>query len=207
MPEDVPINPEITGLLRRWKEGDRQALATLASAAYQNLHAIARRFLRREAPGHTLQATGLVNELYLRLAQVRDVQLVDRGHFYAFAAQLMRMILIDHARQARALKRTGSATRVPLHEEMAWIDASSEEILALDSALDQLEQLDERKVRVLELRFFLGCTNQEAAEFLNVSRATVDRDLEFAKAWLYRRLASSPGGPQPGPGGGLQPDS
>jgi RNA polymerase sigma factor (TIGR02999 family) len=198
MPGDAPISPEITGLLRRWKGGDRQALASLASVAYEDLHSIAERYLRRESSGHTLQATGLVNELYLRLAQIRGVQLVDRHHFYAFAAQLMRMILIDHARQSRALKRPGSAIRVPLHEEMAWIDASSEEMLALDTALDQLEQLDARKVRVLELRFFLGCTNAEAAELLKVSRATVDRDLEFAKAWLYRRL-SAPADVQPNP--------
>ncbi len=197
MPGDVPIGPEITGLLKRWKQGDRQALATLAALAYDDLHAIAARYLRREGSGHTLQATGLVNELYLRLAQLREVQLIDRRHFYAFAAQLMRMILIDHARQSRAMKRPGSATRVPLHDEMAWIDASSEEMLALDAALDDLEKVDERKVRVLELRFFLGCTNEEAAECLNVSRATVDRDLEFAKAWLYRRL-SDYGGPQAG---------
>jgi len=193
MPGDAPIGPDITGLLKRWKEGDRQALASLASAAYQDLHSIAARYLRREGSGHTLQATGLVNELYLRLAQIREIQLIDRRHFYAFAAQLMRMILIDHARHARALKRPGSATRVPLHEEMAWIDAASEELLALDTALDELERIDERKVRVLELRFFLGCTNEEAAEFLNISRATVDRDLEFSKAWLYRRLSPSGG--------------
>ncbi|HUJ49169.1 MAG TPA: ECF-type sigma factor [Bryobacteraceae bacterium] len=193
MPGDVPIGPEITGLLKRWKEGDRQALATLASLAYDDLHAIAARYLRREGSGHTLQATGLVNELYLRLAQLREVQLIDRRHFYTFAAQLMRMILIDHARQSRAMKRPGSAMRVPLHDEMAWIDASNEEMLALDAALDDLEKVDQRKVRVLELRFFLGCTNEEAAECLNVSRATVDRDLEFAKAWLYRRLSGSGG--------------
>ena len=195
---DVPIHREITSLLQRWKDGDRQALASLASVAYDDLHAIASGYLRREDPGHTLQATGLVNELYLRLAQVRGVQLVDRRHFYAFSAQLMRMILIDHARQTRALKRSGSNTRVPLHEEMAWIDASSEEMLALDTALDQLEQIDERKVRALELRFFLGCTNEETAELLKVSRATVDRDLEFAKAWLYRRLSHPNPGANPG---------
>jgi len=137
-----------------------------------------------------------VNELYLRLSQVRGVQLTDRRHFYAFAAQLMRMILIDHARQSHAQKRPGSDIRVPLHAEMAWIDASSEEMLALDAALDQLEAVDERKVRVLELRFFLGCTNEEAAQVLNVSRATVDRDLEFAKAWLYRRLTRQPSRPK-----------
>jgi RNA polymerase sigma factor (TIGR02999 family) len=182
-------NPEITVLLNRWKEGDREALAGLASVAYDDLRAIASGYLRRESSGHTLQATGLVNELYLRLAQVRSVKLTDRRHFFAFAAQLMRMILIDHARQARALKRPGSGMRVPLHEEMAWVDASSSELLSLDSALDELEKLDARKVRVLELRFFLGCTNDEAADLLEISRATVDRDLEFAKAWLYRRLS------------------
>jgi RNA polymerase sigma factor (TIGR02999 family) len=100
----------------------------------------------------------------------------------------MRMILIDYSRQTKALKRPSSAERVPLHEEMAWIDAASEEIIALNTALDELEKVDERKVRVIELRFFLGCTNAEAAELLEVSRATIDRDLEFAKAWLYRRL-------------------
>src|ERR1022692_3098126 len=158
MPPDVPVEREITRLLHRWKAGDREALASLASLAYEELHAIAIGYLRREVAGHTLQATGLVNELYLRLAQVRGVQLTNRRHFYTFAAQLMRMILIDHARQTRALKRPGSGVRVPLHEEMAWIDASSDEMLALDVALDQLEALEERKVRVLELRFFLGCT-------------------------------------------------
>src|SRR5580658_3912567 len=182
MPPDVPVEREITRLLHRWKEGDREALASLASLAYEDLHAIAIGYLRREVTGHTLQATGLVNELYLRLAQVRGVQLTNRRHFYTFAAQLMRMILIDHARQTRALKRPGSAVRVPLHEEMAWIDASGEDVLAVDAALNELETVDERKVRVIELRFFLGCTNDEAAELLGISRATVDRDLEFAKA-------------------------
>lgn len=197
MPLDAPVPREITRLLHRWKKGDRDALASLASLAYDELHAIAVGYLRREDAGHTLQATGLVNELYLRLAHVRGVQLTDRRHFYTFAAQLMRMILIDHARQSRALKRPGSV-RVPLHEEMAWIDASSEEMLALDAALDQLEAIEERKVRVLELRFFLGCTNEETAQLLSVSRATIDRDLEFAKAWLYRRLSAQQPSDRPG---------
>ena len=191
MDSESPPPREITRLLHRWKDGDREALASLASLAYDDLRAIATGYLRRESTGHTLQATALVNELYLRLARVKGIELVDRRHFYTFTAQLMRMILIDHARQTNALKRPGSASRVPLHEEMAWIDASSEEMLSLDEALNELEAVDERKVRVLELRFFLGCTNEEAAQLLNVSRPTVDRDLEFAKAWLYRRL--SPG--------------
>ncbi|HLY16114.1 MAG TPA: sigma-70 family RNA polymerase sigma factor [Bryobacteraceae bacterium] len=194
MPPEDPVQRDITRLLHRWKEGDREALASLASLAYDDLRAIAAGYLRRENRGHTLQATGLVNELYLRLVQVRKVELTDRRHFYAFAAQLMRMILIDYARQSRAMKRPGSTTRVPLHEEIAWIDATSEDMLAFDEALHQLEAIDERKVRVLELRFFLGCTNEETADILKVSRATVDRDLEFAKAWIYRRL-SGPSSP------------
>ena len=199
MPPETRIPQEITGLLHRWKEGDREALASLVSAAYPDLRAIAIGYLRRESGSHTLQATGLVNELYLRLAQVKGGRLADRHHFYAFAAQMMRMILIDHARQTHAMKRPSSGTRVPLHEEMAWVDASSEEMLALDDALDQLEMVDNRKVRVVELRFFLGCTNEETAQLLGVSRPTVDRDLEFAKAWLYRRLAT-PESPPSRPG-------
>jgi RNA polymerase sigma factor (TIGR02999 family) len=149
--------------------------------------------LRREDHAHTLQATALVNELYLRLSKVEAVKLNDRQHFFTFAARLMRLILIDHARARRAQKRPDAAGRVPLHEEMAWVDAANEGILDLDAALDELEQFDERKVRAVELRYFLGCTNEEAAELLSVSRPTVDRDLEFAKAWLYRRLAGLPG--------------
>lgn len=189
MSADPQLPSEITTLLHRWKEGDRDALSKLAAAAYDDLRNIAAGYMRREAPGHTLQATGLVNELYLRLANLQGFKLTNRRHFFAFAAQLMRMILVDHARRSRAMKRAGGAERVPLHEEMAWIDASSDEMLALDTALDQLEALDERKVRVLELRFFLGCTNEETAEVLSVARSTIDRDLEFAKAWLYRKLS------------------
>jgi RNA polymerase sigma factor (TIGR02999 family) len=192
MAAETPIPGEITRILHRWKTGDREALSILASLAYPELRTIASGYLRRERAGHTLQATGLVNELYLRLTQVKNVQLADRRHFYTFAAQIMRAILIDYARQYRAQKRPDSAERVPLHEEMAWVDASSEEMLALDAALDQLETLDERKVRVIELRFFLGCTNDEAAELLGISRATIDRDLEFGKTWLFQRLSQPP---------------
>ncbi len=188
MSSKSPIPHDITRLLRRWEEGDREAFQKVVTLAYDDLRAIAAGYLQREAAGHTLQATGLVNELYLKLSQVRGASLKDRRHFYAFAAQLMRRILIDYSRQAKALKRPSSTERVPLHQEMAWIDAASEEMIALNTALDELEKSDERKVRVIELRFFLGCTNEEAAELLEVSRATIDRDLEFAKVWLYRRL-------------------
>ena len=183
---------EITALLRRWGEGDRQALAALASLAYDDLRKIAAGYLRRESRAQTLQATSLVNELYMRLARQREVHLTDRRHFYAFAALMLRRILTDHAREAYSSKRpAGQAERVPLHEDMAWVDASGEEMLDLDQALTELEALDERKVRVVELRYFLGCTNDEAAELLGVAPATVDRDLQFARTWLYRRLGPS----------------
>lgn len=135
---EVPVPGEITPLLHRWKQGDREALAHLAAQAYPDLGAIASAYLRREKSGHTLQAAGLVNELYLRLAKLNRVDLTDRRHFYTFGAQLMRLILIDYARQSSALKRPAAHGRVPLHEKMAWIDAASEEMLALDTALDQL---------------------------------------------------------------------
>lgn len=188
MQSHPPIPHQITQLLQRWKEGDREAFQQVVTLAYDDLRAIAVGYLQRGGHGNTLQATGLVNELYLKLAQVRGAAIKDRSHFFAFAAQLMRMILIDYLRQTKALKRPSSAERVPLHEEMAWIDAASEEMLALNAALDELEAVDERKVRAIEIRFFLGCTNEEAADLLGVSRVTVVRDLEYAKAWLYRRL-------------------
>jgi RNA polymerase sigma factor (TIGR02999 family) len=196
MPPEPPIPHEITQLLHRWKEGDREAFQKVVTLAYPDLRAIAAGYLQRSSASHTLQATGLVNELYMKLARVRSATLHDRRHFYVFAAQLMRMILIDYSRQTKAQKRPSPADRVPLHEEMAWIDAASEEITALNTALDELESVDERKVRVIELRFFLGCTNEETADLLEISRATVDRDLEFAKAWLYRRLTGD--APLPG---------
>ena len=189
MSSDTPVPGEITSLLLQWQEGDREALAALASLAYHDLHAIAMGYLRRENPNLTLQATALVNELYIRLAQQRSVQFVDRTHFYTFAAMMMRRILSDHARRSHARKRPGDGyIRVPLHEEMAWIDAAGEDMMALDHALTELEALDPRTVRAVELRFFLGCTHEEAAELLHVSRATIERDVEYARAWLFRRL-------------------
>ncbi len=181
---------DLTERLHRWNSGDRTVLDEIVAVAYDELRAIAAAYLRREHRGHTLQATALVNELYIRLARVRDARFSDRKHFYAFTAHLMRLVLIDYARRAGAAKRDGGEIAVPLHEDLAWIDASGEDVIALDLALDQLEAVDPRKVRVIEFRYFLGCTNEETAELLGISRPTVDRDLEFAKAWLYRRLRS-----------------
>ncbi|SRR5579883_619737 len=181
---------DLTERLRRWGSGDGAVLNDIVAAAYNELHAIAAAYLRRENRLHTLQATALVNELYIRLARVRQARFIDRQHFYTFTAHLMRLVLIDHARRSKAAKRHGGAAFIPLHDELAWIDAAGEDMIALDHALDQLQAEDERKARVIELRYFLGCTNEETAELLGVSRPTVDRDLEFAKAWLYRRLRS-----------------
>jgi RNA polymerase sigma factor (TIGR02999 family) len=167
-------------------------LSGLASLAYDDLRAIAAGFLRREGREHTLQATALVNEVYLRLARQRTLRAEGREHFYTMAAMMMRRILTDYARQSCAQKRPHPAARIPLHPEIAWVDAAGEDIVALDQAVAELEAIDARAVRVIELRFFLGCTVDEAASLLNVSRATVDRDLKFAIAWLYRRLSGQP---------------
>jgi len=189
MDSEHPIPGEITSLLQRWAGGDLAALDDLVEVAYRELHAIAEGYLRRGSRQRAIQATELVNELYVRLARQRASKLSDRGHFYSFAAMLMRRILADDSRRAHALKRPESAgVQIPLHPDLAWVDVAGEEMLSLDRALSELELLDERKVRVIELRYFLGCTGEETAELLGITRSTVDRDLEFAKTWLYRRL-------------------
>lgn len=177
---------DITRLLQRWSSGDPAALDDLVEAAYRELHKIAAAYLGRERPDHTLQPTALINELFLRLAQQHEIRMDDRREFYIFAALMMRRILRDYARHGGAERRRG--TRIPLNPELAWVDASGEEMIALDLALDELELLEKRKAQVIHLRFFAGCTNQETAELLGITRATVDRDLQFAKTWLYRRL-------------------
>ena len=189
MASDSQISGEITTLLHRWSGGDSAALDDLVEIAYKELHSIAAGYLRQENRNQTLQATELVSELYMRLTRQRAAQFSDRYHFYSFAAMLMRRILNDYCRRGQALKRPGSAgARIPLHPDLAWIDAAGEEMMSLDQALAELEFLDERKVRIIELRYFLGCTNEETAELLGITRSTVDRDLQFAKTWLYRRL-------------------
>jgi RNA polymerase sigma factor (TIGR02999 family) len=140
---------------------------------------VASSYLARERPGHTLQATGLVHELFLKLLNARSVTYLDRTHFFTFAAKVMRRILVDHARRSKSQKRGEGADRVVLAGDLAWVDVRSEEMMALDSALDELAELDELKVRILELRYFLGATGEEAAEMLGVSKATVDRSVRF----------------------------
>src|SRR5512147_961112 len=149
---------DITLLLSEWKEGDRAAFDRLVPLVYHDLRNIATGLMRRERGGHTLQPTALLHELYFRLAQQRRVAIGDRGHFYTFAAKLMRLILVDHARSHNAHRRGGDSLRVPLSEELPWIGESEAETIDLNSALDRLEEIDARKTRILELRFFLCFT-------------------------------------------------
>jgi RNA polymerase sigma factor (TIGR02999 family) len=189
MSTETQLTGDITVLLRRWSDGDQDVIGDLIEVAYRELRTMAAAYLRRESREHTLQATALVNEFYMRLARQRSAHLIDRRHFYSFAAMLMRRILTDYARQNYAQKRLGTAgVRIPLHPDLAWIDVAGEDALSLDEALSELEAIEERKVRIIELRYFLGCTSQETAEMLGIGRTTVERDLQFAKAWLYRRL-------------------
>lgn len=184
---------EITILLRRWRDGDKTALDHLMPLVYPRLRAIAGSLIRREPDGFTLQATDLVNESYLRLQRQRKIELSDRGHFFSFAAQVMRLILADHWRSSRSRKRKADGAHVPLHDDIQWVNVNGPEIVDLNQALDELEVLDSRKVRAVELCYFLGCTVEEASDLMEVSKATVDRDLQLARAWLFRRLR----GPNP----------
>jgi RNA polymerase sigma-70 factor, ECF subfamily len=185
MPGDIP---DVTELLRQWSAGDRHALDEVIPLVYNQLHAIAESQLRGERAGHTLQPTALVNDLYLRLADQHGSQWKDRRHFFSFAAMMMRRILVDYARRTHSQKRGGALERIPLSDDLPWLGTSREEIIGLDGALSNLEQADSRKARVLELRILLGCTAQESADILEISKATADREWTLAKAWLYREL-------------------
>jgi RNA polymerase sigma factor (TIGR02999 family) len=183
-----PAKGEITLLLAKWKGGDRSAFEQLMPLVYPHLREIAAAYVRRERNPDVLQATALVHELYLRLLKQKKAAWEDRGHFYAFAAKVMRMILIDHARQSQAQMRGGAFDRVPLSDDLTWVNIGSPELLDLDHALDELGALDAHKVQLVELRYFLGCTAEETADLMQVSKSTVDRDLKFTKSWLYRRI-------------------
>jgi RNA polymerase sigma factor (TIGR02999 family) len=184
---------EVTRLLERWREGDPDVLENLIPLVYGQLHRIAEGYMRREREDHTLQPTALVNEVYMRLLSQRKVTWHDRGHFYTFAARIMRNILKDHARAHLAERRGGpGAIRLPLSDELAWVGTSSAEILDLNRALDRLEKLDQRKAHLIELRFFLALTLEETAEVLSISLSTAERDLKFSRSWLYQELKSAP---------------
>jgi RNA polymerase sigma factor (TIGR02999 family) len=178
----------ITQLLHEWKEGRPEALQQLIPLVYPDLKRIASGYLRREQPGNTLQATGLVHELYLKLCNQREANWEDRSHFYTFSAKVMRMLLTDHARRNLRDKRGGHQDRVPLSDQLPWVNLDGPEYIDLDTALDDLEKIDARKAQVVELCHLLGCTTMETADILHISLATAERDLKFARAWLYRRL-------------------
>jgi RNA polymerase sigma factor (TIGR02999 family) len=180
---------EITRLLADWAGGDRGALDRLAPLVHAELRRIARRQMGGERQGHTLQATALVNEAYLRLAGREGFEWKDRAHFYAVCAQVMRHVLIDHARAHARDKRGGGALHVSLDEAAVMSAESASELVALDEALRGLEELDPQKGRVVELRYFAGLSIEETAEVLNISPTTVRREWRRAKAWLYRALA------------------
>ena len=182
---------EVTGLLLSWRQGDAAALDRLVPLVYDELRRVARGHLRREAPGHSLQATALVHEVYLRLVDVDRMTVESRTHFFAVAARLMRQILVDHARRKRAGKRGGGVTMMSLDEVSPAAPTSSVDVLALDQALNTLSSFDVQQYRVVELRFFGGLNIDEAAAALGISTATVEREWAMAKAWLYQRLSSA----------------
>jgi RNA polymerase sigma factor (TIGR02999 family) len=183
-----PAKGEITLLLSKWKDGDLSAFEELMPLVYPHLREVAAAYIRRERNPDVLQATALVHELYLRLQKQKKAAWDDRQHFFTFAAKVMRMILIDHAREIQAQMRGGGFNRIPLSDDLMWVSIGSPELLDLNHALDELGVLDAYKVQLVELRYFLGCTAEETASLLQVSKATVDRDLRFTKSWLYRRI-------------------
>ena len=183
----TPPRGEVSGLLRAWSDGDQSALERLTPIVYGELHHLARRYMRRERSGHSLQTTALVNEAYMRLVDYRRMQWQDRAHFFAVAAQVMRRILVEHARRHN-LKRGGGVQHVSLEEAAVVGGARGADLVALDVAMDALARLDPRKVQVVEMRFFGGLSVEETAEVLKVSAVTVMRDWSTAKAWLYREL-------------------
>ncbi len=186
----IPATGDVTLLLKKWSEGESSAFDELVPLVYPRLRHIAAGYVHREQSPDVLEPTALVHELYLRLLQQRKPCWEDRRHFYIFCARMMRMILIDHARSNQAQMRGAGFSRVPLNEDLAWVEIDSPELLDLDRALNQLQDLDPEKVQLVELRYFLGCTAEETAEIMNISKATVDRDLKFVRAWLFQRIHS-----------------
>ena len=178
---------DIGALLRAWSDGDQTALDRLAPIVYDELRRLAHRYMEGEPRGHTLQTTALVNEAYMRLVGYNRMQWQDRAHFFAVSAQVMRRILVDHARRHN-VKRGAGAQRVDFDEAAVVAGARAPDLVALDDAMNALARLDMRKVRIIEMRFFGGLSAEETAEVLDVSPATVRRDWSIAKLWLYREL-------------------
>lgn len=183
-----PLSQNITHLLKEWSDGDERALDRLTPLVYQELRQQAARFLRRERAGHTLQTTALIHEAYLRLIDAKDVRWQSRAHFFAIAANLMRRVLVDHARRRDAEKRGGAQLRLTLDEKLAVTSTAEVDVLAIDQALNKLSTIDSQQALVVELRFFSGLSVEETAAALGVSPATVKRDWSVARAWLRREI-------------------
>lgn len=181
----------ITKLLAEWRDGNQSALDELYPLVYDELHRLARRYMSRERKSHTLQTTALINEAYVRLVDQKNVQWANRSHFFAISAQIMRRILIDHARRHAYRKRGGGAQQVSLEEVAAIVPEQGRELMRLDEALKSLAEMDPRRSQVVELRYFGGLNNEEIAGVLNVSENTVTRDWNMARAWLYQQLAEN----------------
>ena len=186
----MPSNHEVTQLLKAWTAGDEQALEQLTPLVYRQLHRAAHRYMAGERPGQALQSTDLVNEVYLKLVDCRHMKWQDRAHFFAVSARLMRRILIDFARSRGYQKRGGGLLPLSLDEAPSVAQEPDAQLVALDDALKELAATDERKSKVVELRFFGGLSIEETAEVLKVSPETVVRDWRLAKAWLLRKLSN-----------------
>ena len=191
---DQPSQNEVTELLNAWSNGNQAARDQLMGVVYDELHRLARRYMRRESPGHTLQTSALLNEAFLRLVDQNNVQWQNRAHFFGIAAQMMRRILVDHARSRSYAKRGGGALPLSLDEALIVSDARNEEVVNIHEALERLTELDSRKGQIVELRFFGGLSIEETANVLDVSPGTVMRDWTLAKAWLRREMSPESAG-------------
>jgi RNA polymerase sigma-70 factor, ECF subfamily len=187
----TPASPQqqVTKLLCQWRDGDPNALEKLIPLVQPELQRLAQHYMSRERPGHTLQTTALLDDAYLQLAEKGDVRWENRAHFFAVAAQIMRRIMVDHARQRHALKRGGGAIKITLDECAAVTETRAAELLALDEALEKLAAADQRKARVVEMRYFGGLTMEEIADVLKIHVNTVTRDWTAARAWLFAALS------------------
>lgn len=181
--------PNITKILQSWSEGNQSSLEELIPLVYQELHRLAHRALAKNSQGNTVQTTALVHEAFLRLIDVKQVQWQDRVHFYAVSANLMRNILVDFARQRLSQKRGGEMTRVELDEALNFSPNKGADLVVLDELLKELARLSERQSKIVELKFFGGLTEDEISEVLKISPATIRRDWQVARAWLYRELS------------------
>ena len=189
----------LTLLLKRMRDGDQQAGQEVVSRVYDELHRIASREMRRERAGSTLQTTALIHEAYLRMAGAEALEIHNRGHFFAIASQQMRRVLVDYARAAGSLKRGGGALRLDLESVCVGTEDPDAQLVRLDDALNDLERLDPRPAKVVELKYFGGYSDREVAEALNLSLAMVRREWEFARSWLFEQMSGPPRRPSPPP--------